>query len=123
MEDHNCPPNRCAGTVRVRRSDFEQFKSMLGSKLVDPGFVWNEYNELWVSLTPGEKAAGVRKAVLSGEAARQIVEELNRIRHEPGSMWPLNLKGKPATWGFRIHGDLICQKAKPKACLGRLEMV
>ena len=30
VEDHNCPPNCCAGTVRVRRSDFEQFKACSG---------------------------------------------------------------------------------------------
>lgn len=125
MEDHKRRPNCCAGTVRLRRSDFEQFKHVLGSKLVEPGFSWNEIGELWVSVAQKEKAAGVRKAVLNKcfKVVDQIVGELNRIRHEPSSKWPLNSKGKPASWGFRIHGDLICQKAKPKACLGRIEMV
>ena len=92
-------------------------KHVLGSKLVKPGFSWNEQDEMWITLP--KKGKGV---VLNCEAARQIVKELNRIRHAPGSKWPLR-RGKPVTWGFRVHDDLICQKNSPKACLGRIEMV
>lgn len=120
MEDHNCPPNRCAGTVRVRRLDFEQFKACLGSKLVKKGFSWNENDEMWVTLPSGGKGDPLNGVF---EVVDQIVKELNRIRHERGSTWPLNPRGKRATWGFRIHGDLICQRDSPRACLGRIEMV
>ena len=116
----DCERGGCAGTISVRRSDFEQFKALLGEKLTKPGFSWNEKDEVWVSVDP--------KVVLNGKfkVVEQMVAGFNRIRHEQGSRWPLNWKGKPATWGFYVHGDLICRKykepGKERTCLARLEI-
>lgn len=78
---------------------------------------------MWVSV-----GKGLPKDVLNGkfEVVEQIVAGLNRIRHAPDSLWPTNKNGKPATWGFYVHGDRICRKykepGKERTCLARLEM-
>ena len=119
----DCEPSGCVGTVYVRRSDFEHFKALLGKKLINPGFSWNEKGEVWVSVE-----RGLPRDVLNGKfkVVEHLVADLNRIRHAPASLWPTNKKGKPATHGFYVHGDLICRKrrepGKERTCLARLEM-
>lgn len=117
-------PCKCIGTVSVCRSDFEDFKALLGAKLIKLGFSWNEDGEMWVSLTRKQKQAGLQRDVLNKQfkVVAEIMDGLNRIRHAPGSLWPLNQKNKPATWGFYVQDDRICRKGKERTCLARLEM-
>lgn len=120
----DCETSGCAGTVSVRRQDFEKFEAHLGTKLIEPGFGWNEDGEVFVSV-----GKGLPRDVLNEkfEVVKQIVDGLNKIRHAPASPWPTNKKGKRATWGFYVHGDLICRRYKEpgqeRTCLARLEMV